>query len=250
MEDGQDRQEPADENADLENVVASLDTPESESEPIAHSDDAFVSVSEDASTPRTDGPTSELVIPVVELQLDDESEPVDPEIAALQADLESEAEATEAPTAEMEAVPEPEEALAVIVAAPVGGTQEAVEDSKDLALPVDRPGVPIWPFLVYFALWVIFAGLLVWQSLQAPAGTPVYELNIYGMSILAGLILTAIGPILAIGVWFVSWLSRPGARSGLFSRCLIIGAVTTLGGVALWMIALGAVDMLRLGRLL
>jgi len=73
---------------------------------------------------------------------------------------------------------------------------------------------------------------------------------LYGMSILAGLVLTVIGPFLAIGVWLASWISRPGARGGLFSRSLIIGAVTTLAGVALWLVALGAVDMLRLGRLL
>jgi hypothetical protein len=250
MEDGQDRQEPADENADLENVFATLGIPESESDPVADTRDSAISGADEVSSPLADGPTTELIVPVVELHPDDESEPVDPEIAALQADLEAEGEAAEDPTTEIEAPPEPAEAVAETVAAPVGGTPEAAEDSKDIALPVDRPGVPIWPFLIYFALWVIFAGLLVWQSLQAPSGTPIYELNLYGMSILAGLILTAIGPVLAIGVWFVSWLSRPGARSGLFSRCLIIGALTTLGGVALWLIALGAVDMLRLGRLL
>jgi hypothetical protein len=70
------------------------------------------------------------------------------------------------------------------------------------------------------------------------------------MSILVGLALTAIGPLLALVVWVVSWFSRPASRTGLFSRALILGAVTTLGGVALWLVALGAVDMLRLGRLL
>ena len=104
--------------------------------------------------------------------------------------------------------------------------------------------------MVYFGLWVVFAGLLVWQAMQAPAGMPVYELELYGISILVGLVLTALGPFLAIAVWLALWLARPGARAGLFSRSLIIGAVTTLAGVALWLLALGAVDMLRLGRLL
>jgi len=116
--------------------------------------------------------------------------------------------------------------------------------------PSQSGGVPIWPFLVYFALWVVFAGLLVWFFLQTPAGVPLYELTLYGPSILAGLVLTALGPLLAIGVWIMLWMARPGARAGLFSRSFILGAVVTLAGVALWLVALGAVDMLRLGRLI
>jgi hypothetical protein len=184
---------------------------------------------------------------------------VDPEIAALQADLDSvdEPETTN-PEHTPQPEPEPEPAHTVAAAAVVTAAQPVAEpetdgdsaDGKQMALPDDRAGVPLWPFLVYFALWVVFAGLLVWQFLQAPAGTPIYEVGMYGTSILVGLVLTALGPLVAIAVWLVSWLARPGARKGLFSRAFIIGAVTTLAGVALWLIALGAIDMLRLGRLL
>jgi hypothetical protein len=152
--------------------------------------------------------------------------------------------------AETETAVETSESLDDIAPGTVSGEQAAIEDAKDLALPADRPGVPIWPFVVYFAAWVVFAGLLVWQFMQTPAGMPLYELTIYGPSILVGLVLTVMGPLVAIAVWLVVWLTRPGARSGLFSRCLILGAVATLGGVAVWLVALGAVDMLRLGRLL
>jgi hypothetical protein len=187
-----------------------------------------------------------------------EDEPLDSEIAALQADLEA-GEATEevaavepeeVAAAEAESAEQPSESLGDIAPGTVGGVKEASEDARDLALPDDRAGIPIWPFLAYFGCWVVFAGLLVWQFIQAPAGTPVYELQVYGISILVGLVLTAMGPLLAIAVWLAVWQSRPGARAGLFSRSLIIGAVTTLAGVALWLLALGAVDMLRLGRLL
>jgi hypothetical protein len=152
--------------------------------------------------------------------------------------------------AETETAVETSESLDDIAPGTVSGEQAAIEDAKDLALPADRPGVPIWPFVVYFAAWVVFAGLLVWQFMQTPAGMPLYELTIYGPSILVGLVLTVMGPLVAIAVWLVVWLTRPGDRSGLFSRCLILGAVATLGGVAVWLVALGAVDMLRLGRLL
>ena len=201
---------------------------------------------------------------------------VDPEIAAPQADLEPAAEThpvmvasavavtsdaamenteTEPATAnavvaETETAAEPSESLDDIAPGTVGGEQAAIEDARDIALPDDRPGVPIWPFVAYFAAWVVFAGLLVWQFMQTPAGMPLYELTIYGPSILVGLVLTVMGPLIAIAVWFVVWLTRPGARAGLFSRCLILGAVATLGGVAVWLVALGVVDMLRLGRLL
>ena len=180
-----------------------------------------------------------------------DAEMIDPQIAALQAELDGEVEAQEVPDDEPEVEKASAESLDDIAPGTVGGEQEAHEDAKGLVLPDDRAGLPIWPFLVYFALWVIFAGLLVWQFMQAPVGTPVYELEVYGISVLIGLVLTAIGPLLAIAVWLAVWQARPrGASAGLFSRCLIIGAVTTLAGVALWLIALGAVDMLRLGRLL
>jgi hypothetical protein len=244
MGDGQDRQDAVDESADLAEVVASLDEPEPGAEP---ADSAL-------AAPEAAGDTTEPLA----------AETVDPEISALQADLETDGDSlvAEEPVAAVVPSPEPqtEEAVepapaetAVVEpaeAAPVGDEQAALQDTKDISLPDDRAGIPIWPFLVYIGLWIVFAGLFVWQALQVPAGTPVYELNLYGLSILVGLILTALGPLLAIGVWLGCWLARPGARSGLFSRSLIIGAVSTLAGVALWLIALGAVDMLRLGRLL
>ena len=186
----------------------------------------------------------------VALQASD-PEPSDPEIVALQADLEAESSTPDPAVSEAAEETESAESLDDIAPGTVVGEQEAFEYAKDIAIPNDRAGVPVWPFMVYLALWVIFAGLLIWQFLAAPAGTPIYELTIYGPSILGGLVLTALGPLVALAVWLVVWLSRPrGARAGLFSRSLIIGAVTTLAGVALWLIALGAVDMLRLGRLL
>lgn len=202
------------------------------------------------------------------------SEDVHDEIAALQAALDADepieaaAETVAEPAAEPDvaasptpaaepgvaADPAPEaaaQATAEITPAAAPGEQASPQEPAQPAFfPEDRRAVPIWPFLVYFGLWVVFAGLLVWQFMETPAGVPLYDRALYGPSILAGLVLTALGPLLAIGVWFVVWLARPGARSGLFSRSLILGAVVTLVGVALWLVALGAVDMLRLGRLI
>ena len=106
------------------------------------------------------------------LEEPEEPEPLNPEVAALQADLE--AEGSEVGLAEVEAdsVVEPAESLDDIAPGTVGGEQEASEDAEGIGLPDDRAGVPLWPFILYFALWVVFAGLLVWQSMQLPAGTP------------------------------------------------------------------------------
>lgn len=240
MGDGQDRQDAVDESADLAEVVASLDEPESGAESVEPG-----SVEPEATIETPESP---------------DIEPVDPEIAALQAELDTEGEAptAEEPTADAEpeapseAPVEPVVEAAAVPAgsAEVGDEQTALYDAKDIALPDDRAGIPLWPFLVYLGLWIVFAGLFVWQALEIPAGTPLYELNLYGLSISVGLVLTGLGPLVAIAVWLGCWLSRPGARAGLFSRSLIIGAVSTLAGVSLWLFALGAVDMLRLGRLI
>jgi hypothetical protein len=258
MQDGQDRQEPVDHSADLEEPATSPGEAEPEVATVEGEADEPVDELPGESERLNDSPTSELDAPMDPaesskvLPVAEEAEPIDPEIAALQAELEAETDTPEPVASEAPGGAESPEASeeAAIAPAAVGGVEEASEDSREIVLPDDRAGVPIWPFLVYFALWIVFAGLLVWQSMQIPAGTPVYELDFYGMSILAGLALTAIGPLLALGVWVVSWFARPASRAGLFSRSLIMGAVTTLAGVALWLIALGAVDMLRLGRLL
>ncbi len=268
MGDGQDLQNDADQSAELAEVVAFLGDEGPDIAPTAPP--AADSGPESSHTvAEGGGVTLESVVPAVEPIPQNDAippaaaEPIDPEIAALQADLDAEAgeprpaEETAEPVAagavEAEEAAEPETAEAPVAeTAPVAVHEIDGEsaDSKQMALPDDRAGVPLWPFLVYFGLWVVFAGLLIWQFMQTPAGTPVYEVGMYGASILAGLVLTVLGPLVAIAVWIFAWLSRPGARAGLFSRSLIIGAVTTLAGVALWLIALGAIDMLRLGRLL
>ena len=199
----------------------------------------------------------------------------DPELAALQADLAAEAvvdasadddqhpEIAETPAEaetvadESKALPAPDDTAeggpaeapeAVAVQDGAEGSTEAGEDAADIGAPADRAGVPLWPFLVYLAIWLVFSGVLVWQSLMAPTGTPIYEIVVYRYSILVGLILTAIGPLLAIGVWLAVWTNHPSSRKGLFSRSFIIGAVTTMAGVLVWLVALGILDTMRLGR--
>lgn len=131
--------------------------------------------------------------------------------------------------------------------------QVAVEPIAETSLEIaglDLPArVPMWPFLLYSGLWLVLAGLAVWQLLAVSAGQAVYESPAYGLATLGGLVMTALGPLLALSVWFIVWWGAEARqRAGLLSAALIRGAVTTLGGVVVWWAALILVDTLRLGR--
>ena len=126
-----------------------------------------------------------------------------------------------------------------------GGEQpEAETDERG------HDSVPTWPFVVYDAVWLAFAGVLIWQFEQLPAGQAVFESPLYEAAVLGGVALTIAGPVLILATWIGSW-GRPGAsKGGLFVSALIKGAIATVLGVTLWWVALMALDQLRLGRLL
>ncbi len=110
--------------------------------------------------------------------------------------------------------------------------------------------VSIWPFVVYDLLWVVFAGLMVWQFEALPAGAPVYEAELYPVAVMVGLILLIAGPLLIFVSWIAAW-GRPGSTKGqLLISALIRGSVATLIGVGIWWTALLVLDQIRLGMLL
>jgi hypothetical protein len=113
-----------------------------------------------------------------------------------------------------------------------------------------EPGtVPTWPFIVYIAVWVVFAALGVWQFSQVPSGQAVYESPLYPVSLLVGIAMLVAGPLLVLAVWLVSATrSVPGARGRALLSSLIKGAVATFGGAVLWWAMLMIVDAVRLGR--
>ncbi|MGV8084080.1 MAG: hypothetical protein AB2L09_10675 [Coriobacteriia bacterium] len=120
--------------------------------------------------------------------------------------------------------------------------------AADEAAAQSAPRVPTWPFLVYGALCLAFAALLVWQFLQVPAGQAVYEAQLYPVSLLAGIVLLVAGPLLAVLVWVISAARAAGAGRALISS-LFKGALATFFGAVLWWAALVVVDAVRLGRL-
>jgi len=111
--------------------------------------------------------------------------------------------------------------------------------------------VPWWPYLVYLGAWVVLASAAVWQLMQLPVGQVAYESTAYSLTILGGLIMMAVGPLLILAVWFGTRANRSADhRTGLLTSALLKGAFVTLSGAIVWWAALVIVDYLRLGRLL
>ncbi len=121
----------------------------------------------------------------------------------------------------------------------------------DAGVSVPQEGSVSWiPFLVYDLIWLIFAGLIIWQFSELPVTRAMYESDLYTLAVLGGAVLAAVGPLLIVAVWMGSW-GKVGARKGpLLVSSLIRGSVATLVGVLLWWGALLLLDQLRLGKLL
>ncbi len=111
--------------------------------------------------------------------------------------------------------------------------------------------VPWLPFMVYLGAWLVLAVAAVWQLLQLPADQVVYESTAYVLTILGGLLMTAMGPMLILAVWLATRSNRSAQeREGLLTSALMKGALVTLGGAVIWWTSLVTIDYLRLGRLL
>lgn len=127
-------------------------------------------------------------------------------------------------------------------------TDAPAEDTEPVILASRPASVPWWPFLAYLGAWVALTGLAVWQLLQLPPSEASYESQAYALTVIGGLIMTAVGPLLILAVWFAVWSGRPSnERSGLLTSSLLKGAIATLCGAVLWWAALIIVDYLRLG---
>ncbi len=131
----------------------------------------------------------------------------------------------------------------------VAGTETDAELGAEGLAEGPITSVSWWPFIGYMVAWLAVAGFAVWQMEQLPAGQAAYESDLYSISILAGLVLLGIGPILLLIVWLASWIGRSGVRIGsLFISALIKGATATLFGAIVWIGALMLIDYFRLGR--
>ncbi len=116
--------------------------------------------------------------------------------------------------------------------------------------PVRRPSrIAWWPFITYSVLWVgliVFTGYLLARGPQA--ALPSVSQDLYPSLLLAALVMTLLGPLLAMFMWFIAWLSaEKHARGGLFTISFVRASILTFVGVVLWYGVLVAVDAVRLG---
>ena len=128
--------------------------------------------------------------------------------------------------------------------------EEAREDIEDEfagpALVRNRLStrLPAW---IYSGVWVVFAGVMVYLLWPA-ANKPFVGLPYYAYMVIGGLALTVAGPIMALVTWLVARMGttsseRIGLARAVWMRCML----ATVFGVAVWWIALYALDLHRSG---
>lgn len=191
---------------------------------------------------------------VESLQLDESSEPTsEHDMAADAASIASEEPAgimQPAEAVEAEEVAEAAEAVEETAEAPA--VAEVVEEaadvapaqSDDLAAGEVAPKLAWWPFLILVGLWIALAGAAAYVLTRA-SDVPAYQHEYYPAIVLAGVVLTLLGPVLAVITWAAS--PKEGERGGFFVTSIVRAAAVTLFGVLAWWGVLVAVDALRLG---
>ena len=181
-----------------------------------------------------------------------ESEPAIPEPAVVPepAAGEPEAAAEEPEPAQPEPAAEEPSHAEPANQLPVTQPQASPESALPAEFAASRPSVPWWPFLVYLGMWLVGVGAAAWMFLQTSSTASIAGEAIYPYVLRGGLVLTALGPLVALGVWFVCWIvAGRGHRTGLLADSLLKGALTTLTGVVVWWVMLMAVDRVRFDRL-
>lgn len=175
----------------------------------------------------------------------DES-PVDPE------DGVSDLAAVEGITLDEAASPVPAEEYPVAETADQAGEDGVVEAETvpeeivpaETAAAATGARLAWWPFLLLVGSWVALAGAAAYV-LTRNTELPAFEHEYYPAIVLAGVVLTLLGPVLAVLTWAVS--PKEGERGGPFVTSIMRASVVTLFGVLMWWGVLVAVDALRLG---
>lgn len=124
--------------------------------------------------------------------------------------------------------------------------EEIEEEFAGTALARNRLGarLPAW---VYAGIWVVFTGVMAY--LLWPTATKSFIASQdYAYMVAGGLALTVAGPILALVTWLVTRMGttaseRIGLARAVWMRCML----ATLFGVAVWWLALYALDLHRSG---
>lgn len=106
------------------------------------------------------------------------------------------------------------------------------------------------PYFVYVGVWLVFTIAMVVVLRDAAVAKQLDTEPAYPLFVLGGLVLTVLGPILSVVLWFIKRRSaEQDERVGLFASAILRGSLATFAGVVLWMIGLLALNYLKTGRL-
>jgi len=203
---------------------------------------------ENIEDPQVSEDATAVELPILEPEAEDEPEAAATEEVAEEPDA-AVAEELEAEAA-VEAAQESEaESADVAEAAPEPAPAPESEAEPVPEAPAEAPHSVSWvPFSVYLALWVTLAvaTVLVLRTSAVAGGAlwaPEYAFSVYG-----GIVLVALGPILALVVWLVARQKvEAGHRTGLLTSSFLRAAGATFIGVILWLVALNLLDLYRVG---
>lgn len=165
--------------------------------------------------------------------------------------------------------PEPTEALVDEASAPLEPVEVPDVEVPDVEVPeVEVPEVEVpdaessepeelvergtrvawWPFIVYGVLWIGLAGSSYVLLTGTQVDLPAFRQDSYPYLVLAGLVLTLLGPLIALAVWLFAWFkAKKPERGGMLTAALVRGSIVTFLGVVVWWGVLVLVDALRLG---
>lgn len=174
---------------------------------------------------------------------EDGAEDVEESIDVEAPDVEADEATDDSPVGEpADEEPPAEEAIPRVDAVEASG----IDDTPSAAVAKGR--VPWWPFLVYLVAWIGVIGAAFYLISYGPDALPAFQQDDYPYILLAGLVLTVLGPLLSFLVWFVTrWRTPKGERGGLLTAALLKGALVTCFGVLAWWGAIVVLDALRLG---
>lgn len=109
-------------------------------------------------------------------------------------------------------------------------------------------GVTWVPYALYLAAWLVLAGASAYLLKDASPAGPARWMPAYPVVVWIGVGLTALGPLLSIGVWLVARKRRSAHdRRGLLTTALIRGAVTAVFGVAVWAATIYVLELIAAG---
>lgn len=196
----------------------------------------------------------------IEQSVEDDASAAEEAVADVDADADSEPDVPEPVDSGADAEPASEEeaSLDEMVAELVDSDEAADSADADTESEGESDGEPAiaallasdhigarWPFWAYLGVWAVFVGAMTYLLWAASAG-PFLDHPLYQILVFGGAGLTVAGPLLGLVVFFIiRGRSEGESRTGLLRTTLLRTATWTVLGVAVWCLALAALELHR-----